>query len=201
MQENLYRSRALLYRRILCRVLEPASFHSFQKDRRFVATGIGDNRLAAWREEPRYEVSEGGGVLALVENIRSDNQVEGPQTPYVRFAPVEAGDLRFQIKVRAGIEGCEIEGGPVVVCREHSCAAGECRNGGKPDTAPQLDGVPAPQIAPGEVTSQGEGARPEFGPVREPLVAVEVVFVDQVVRRDGMRDAVSRAPGLDRGFG
>jgi hypothetical protein len=51
------------------------------------------------------------------------------------------------------------------------------------------------------VTRQGEGARPEFGPVREPLVAVEVFFIDQVVRTDGMGDAVSPVPDLDRGFG
>jgi hypothetical protein len=32
------------------------------------------------------------------------------------------------------------------------------------------------------VTGQREAARPEFGPVREPLIAVEVFLVDQVVR-------------------
>ena len=48
---------------------------------------------------------------------------------------------------------------------------------------------------------QGEGARPEFGPVREPLVAVEVLLVDKVVRTYGMGDAVCLAPDLDRGFG
>ena len=38
-----------------------------------------------------------------------------------------------------------------------------------------------------EVTRQCDGAGPEFGPVREPFVAVEVFLVDQVVqrRRDG----------------
>ena len=51
------------------------------------------------------------------------------------------------------------------------------------------------------MTSEDEGARPEFGPVREPLVAVEVFLVDQVVRRDGMRDEIGPVPDLDGGLG
>ena len=48
---------------------------------------------------------------------------------------------------------------------------------------------------------QGERAGPEFGPVREPLIAVEVFLADQVVSGDGMGDAVCPAPGLDNRFG
>jgi len=88
-----------------------------------------------------------------------------------------------------------------VVGREYPRAAGEREHGGQPDAAPQLDGADAGKVAFREVTGQREGARPEFGPVREPLITVEVFFVDQVVSGDGMGDAVSPAPDLDRGFG
>ena len=47
------------------------------------------------------------------------------------------------------------------------------------------------------MAGQGEGAGPEFRPVGQPLVAVEVFLVDQVVRRYGMREAVRDAAYLD----
>jgi hypothetical protein len=86
------------------------------------------------------------------------------------------------VKVRAGIVGCEIEGGLVVVCSKDFGTLGEREYGGQPDAAPQLDGVSTRKVAFREVTGQREAARPEFGPVREPLIAVEVFLVDQVVR-------------------
>jgi hypothetical protein len=59
---------------------------------------------------------------------------------------------------------------------------GERENGGQPDAAPQLDGVSTRKVVFREVTGQREAAWPQFGPVREPLIAVEVFLVDQVVR-------------------
>jgi len=106
-------------------VLETLLLHLLQEDRRFVAAGVGDDRFAAGRKELRYEVRQGGGVIALVEDVRREDQVEGPLPPYVRLAPVEDGDLWFQTQVRAGIIGGEVEGGLVVVCREDFGAAVE----------------------------------------------------------------------------
>ena len=125
----------------------PRSLHSFQEDRRFVAAGVGEDRLATGREELRYEISQSSGVLALVEDVGGENQVEGPDTLYVRFAPVEGGDIRFQVQVRAGVVGGKVEGGLVMVCREYSCAAGERQDGGQPDTAPKLDGTVSRKVA------------------------------------------------------
>ena len=51
------------------------------------------------------------------------------------------------------------------------------------------------------MAGQREGARPELGPVGEPLVAVEFLFVDQVVSRDGVRDAVFLVPDPGDRFG
>jgi len=199
-QEHHYLSRNYLYRHFLCHVLETLLLHSFQKVWRFVAAGVGDNRLTASRKELRHEGGQGSGVLALVEDIRGDDQVEGPDALWVRFAPVEGGDLRFQIQVRAGVVDRKVEGGLVMVCGEYSCAADERQDGRQSDTAPQLDGLDTSEFACREMTSQGEGARPEFGPVRETLVTVEVFLVDQFVRRDGMRDMVRTSPDLDRGL-
>ena len=93
--------------------------------------------------------------------------------------------------------GGEIQGGLVVVRGEYPGAAGEGDDGGEPDATPQFDGVDTSEVACREVAGQGEGAGPEFRPVRKPLVAVEVFLVDQIVRRDGMRDAVRDAAYLD----
>ena len=200
MQEHLHSSRALLDCGLFHRDFEPAFLHSFQKDRRFVAAGVGEDRLAAGRQELRYEIGEGGGVLALVQYICGEYQIEGPETLQARFAPVEGGDLRFQVQVRAGIVDRKVEGGLVVVGREHARAPGQRQDGRQSDAAPQLDGVGARKVASCKVACQSEGTGPEFCPVGEPFVAVEVVFVDQVVRRDGMYDAVPSSPELEGGF-
>ena len=191
----------MLDRSLLRGILESQVLHGLQEDRRFVTAGVGEDRLATWRQEFRYEVSEDRGVLTLVEDIRGENEVEHPDTLCVRFAPVEKGRIRFPVQVRDGVVGGKVEGSIVMVCRQYSCAAGEREDCGQPDAAPKLDGAGTLKVAFREVTRQGEGARPEFGPVREPLVAVEVFFIDQVVRTDGMSDAVSPVPDLDRGFG
>jgi hypothetical protein len=200
-QENLHPTRGLLDDDLFRCILEPVSLHSFKKDRRFVTAGIGEDRLTAGREQLWYEVGEGSSVLTLVEDVRGEDQVVGSNTPCIRFAPVQNCDFRFSAEVRAGIVGCEIEGGLVVVCSEDFGALVEREYGGQPDAAPQLDGVSTRKVAFREVTGQREAARPEFGPVREPLIAVEVFLVDQVVRRDGVGYAVCPVPDLDRGFG
>jgi hypothetical protein len=199
-QEHLHLTRALLYRRFHCHVFEALFLHLPEEDRRFVTAGVGNGRFATGREQLRHEVSEGGGVLALVEDVCGEDEIEGTDTPYVRFAPVEDGDLWYQTQVRAGIVGSEVEGGLVVVRSKDICAAGEGEDGREPDAASELNGPQTSKVAFGEVTRQGEGAGPEFGPVGEPFVAVEVVLVDQVVRRDGMDDTVRAAPDTYRRF-
>ena len=159
-QEHLHRSRRLLDGDLLRYILETESLHSFQKDRRFVAAGVGEDRLASGRKQLRYEVSEGRGVLTLVENVRGKDQVEDTNTRYVRPAPVESGDLRLQTQVRTGIIGREVEGGLVVVRSKDFGALGECKYGGQPDAAPQLDNARTPKIACGEVACQRDGAGP-----------------------------------------
>jgi len=200
-KEHLHASRALLDGGLFRRVHEPESLHSFQEDRGFGTAGVGEDRLAAGREQFRYEVGEGGGVLALVEDVRGENQIEGPKILCFWFAPVEQDRIRFKVQIRADIVGRKVDGGLVVVCRAYPRAAGEREHGGQPNAAPQLDGAGTGKVAFREVTGQGEGAGPEFGPVREPLLAVEVFLVDQVVRADGMGNAVCPATDLDRGFG
>ena len=201
MQEHLYLPRGLIHCQLLRRILETQFLYCLEEDRRFVAAGVGEDRLAAGCEELRREIREGGGVLAFVENVGGENEVEGTYTLDVRFAPVEENRLGLQAKVRAGVVGREVEGGLVVVCRENFRAAGEGGDGWKSDTASQLNGTGTGEVAGTEVTSQGEGARPEFGPVREALVAVEVFLVDQVVSGDGMLNEIGPVPDFDGGLG
>ncbi len=95
----------------------------------------------------------------------------------------------------------EVEGGLVVVRRQYRRAAGQRDDGGKADAATEFDGADAGKFAFRELARQGEGARPQLGPVWEPLVAVEFLFVDQVVSRDGVRDAVCLIPDPNDRFG
>jgi hypothetical protein len=141
-------------------MLEPVSLHGFQKDRRFVTAGVGKDRLAAWREQLRYEISESNCVLTLVEDVRGEDQIERPDTLYVRFAPIENRDLRVLIQVSASVVGREVEGGLVVIRSEDFGAPGEHEYGGQPDAAPQLDGAGTGNIAFREVARQGDGAGP-----------------------------------------
>lgn len=201
MQEYLHVFRASFNHHILRKILKPVSLHRPQKVRRFVAAGVGEERLSAWREELRYQVGEGLGVLAFVEHVGGENEVESSDTPDVRRAPVEEGRIWLPTQVLTGIVGGEIEGGLVVVCRQYRRAAGERDDGGQTDAAPEFDGAGTSKVALRDVARQGEGARPQLGPVGEPLIAVEFLFVDQVVRRDGVRDAVCLVPDPRNRFG
>jgi hypothetical protein len=147
MQEHLHSSRALLDRGLFRHVLEPEFLHSFQEHWRFVAAGVGEDRLAAGREELRYENSKGSGVLTFVEDIRGEDQVEGPETLHARFAPLEGRHLRFQIQVRAGVVDRKVEGSLVVIGSEYARAPGQRQDGRQSDAAPQLDGVGTRKVA------------------------------------------------------
>jgi hypothetical protein len=94
----------------------------------------------------------------------------------------------------------EVEGGIIVVRREYMRPAREGDDAGKPDAASELDGSPAGEVLAREAPRQGDRARPELGPVREPLVPLEILFVYQGVGRGGMEDAVGLFPDLDGGF-
>jgi len=94
----------------------------------------------------------------------------------------------------------EVEGGFVVVGREDFRATREGGDGGEPDAAAELDGAPAGQVFAREEAGQGDRARPQLGPVREPLVALEISLVYEGVGRGGVQDAVGSIPDLDDGF-
>jgi hypothetical protein len=97
--------------------------------------------------------------------------------------------------------GGEVEGGLVVVRREDSGAAREGGASREPDAAPELDDSSAGQVLARQILCQGDRARPQLGPVRQPLVAVEVCVVDQGVSRSGMQDPIGSVSDLDEGFG
>ncbi len=48
---------------------------------------------------------------------------------------------------------------------EYRCAVGERDDGGQPDAAPEFDGAGIRKVPFRELARQGEGARPELGPV------------------------------------
>ena len=194
MQEHLHAFRALVGHRIFNNVLEPVFLHRLQKDRRLVAAGVGEDRLSPWREKPRYKAGEGPGILAFVEYVGGQDEVESPDTADLGRAPVEEHRVRLPTEIGTRVVDGEVEGGFVVVRSQYRRAAGKRDDGGKADAAPEFDGAGAGKVALREVARERQGARPQLGPVGEPLVAVEFLFVDQVVSRDGVRDAVRVAP-------
>ena len=94
----------------------------------------------------------------------------------------------------------EVEGGFVVVGRENACTACEGGDSGEPDATAELDGAPVGQVFTREESGQGDRARPELGPVGEPLVALEISLVYEGVGRGGVQDAVGFVYDLDDGF-
>jgi hypothetical protein len=177
---------------------KPFLRHQIEKQRRVLAPGVGEDGVAAGREQPGHEISEGRNAPPLVEHVGGEDEIEGPEA--LRRVPVEEGGPRLPSQVRPGVVDGEIEGCLVVVGRENSRAAREGDDAGKPDAASELDGSPAAEVLVREVPRQGDRARPELGPVREPLVALEFFLVYEGVGRGGMEDAVSLFPDLDRCF-
>ncbi len=60
--------------------------------------------------------------------------------------------------------------------------------------------MPPGQIFPRKIARQGYRARPELGPVREPLVAREILLVYQGLRRGWVQNAVGVVSYLDKGL-
>src|SRR5829696_3517422 len=150
----------MLYGDLLRPIFETLLLYRPKEDRRFVTARIGEDRLTAGREQLWYEVGEGGCVLTLVEDVRGEDQVESSHTRYVRLAPVEKRDLRFLVQVGAGVVGCELKSGLIVVRSKDIGALVEREYGGQPDAAPQLDNACIPKISFREVARQRDGARP-----------------------------------------
>ncbi len=193
-------SPALLHHYALRRVLEPPLPHQLEEQRRVLAPGVSEDGLAARREQRGNDIREGRSAPPLVEHVGGENQVEGPEPLQVGRVPVEECGLRFPAQVRPGVVDSEVEGGFIVVGRENSCATREGGQGGEPDAAAELDGAPAGQVSARERAGQGDRARPELGPVGEPLVALEISFVYEGVGRGGVQDAVGFVYDLDDGF-
>ena len=146
------------------------------------------------------EIREGRNAPSLVEHVGGEDEVEGPEPLHVGRVPVEERGLRFPAQVRPGVVDREVEGGFVVVGRENFCAAREGGDGGEPDAAAELDGAPAGQVSARERAGQGDRARPELGPVGEPLVALEISLVYEGVGRGGVQYAVGFVYDLNDGF-
>ena len=200
MDQNPHSLSALLHFHDLRRVLESTVSHPLQEHRCVVAPGVGENGLAARSEQLGDEVRQGRDAPGLVEHVGGEDEVEGSGVHRRGRVPVEERGLRLLAQVRPGVVEGEVEGGPVVVGRENLCAASEGRDGGEPDAAAELDGAPAGKVLLRQKSRQGDRARPELGPVREPLVALEISFVYERVGRGGVQDAVGSVPDLDDGL-
>jgi hypothetical protein len=191
---------ALLHQLVLRCVFESPLLHQLEKQRRILAPGVGEDGLAVRCEQRRDEIREGRGVSPLVEYVGGEDEIESSETFRIRRVPVEECGLRFTPQVRPGVVGGKIEGGLVVVGRETFGAASEGDDGREPDTTAELDGTLAGQVFVRQILRQGDSARPELCPVRQPFVTLEVPLVQEGVRRGGVEDGVGPFSDLDEGF-
>ncbi len=200
MHQDCYLPPDLLHSHLLCGLFESPLLHQLEKERRILAPGVGEDGLAAGLEQVGDQAREGESVPPLVEYVGGEDEVEGSESLRIRRVPVEEGGLRLEIQVRHDVVGCEIEGSLVVVRRGNRGAAREGDDAREPYAAAELDGALAGQVLLRQVPRQGDRARPELGPVREPLVALEVLLIQEGVSRDGVEDTVGPVPDFDEGL-
>ena len=183
--------------RLLRRDPKAFSLHLNQKLGRGLATRVGDQGRGTRLQQPRDQAGEQRYVPALVKHVRGVHEVEGAlQLPELRGAPVEQASLGLASEVRPRVVGREVEGGLVVVRRQRSGGAFERSNARETDTAAQLDRPLARKVFAVEASGEGRGARPELRPVRQALVAGELLFVEEGIGGDGMDDGVGLLPNL-----
>jgi hypothetical protein len=194
-------SPTLFHPHLLRRDLEPLLPHQLEKGGRLPALRVGEESLATGCEQPGGEIRECRSVHSLVEHVGGESEVEGPEVLRLRRVPVEERGSRRPTQVRPGVVDREVQGCFVVIGSEDLRAAREGCDGRESDAAAELDGTPAGQILAREVSRQGDRARPELGPVREPLVALEISIVYEGVGGGGVQDAVTFISDLYDGLG
>ena len=157
---------------------------------------VGDQRLAARREEAGEQGGEGHPVALLVEQVGAHHEVVGGGVGQGRrwVGPVDQHGRH----VHARLGGVGVDEGqrlPVPVGRQRLGAAERGDDRGEADAAAQLDHPAAGEVAAGELAREDPGAGPELRPVGQPLVARVVVLVDQVLRtRRGWATETGQAP-------
>ena len=201
MQEHLHLRSVLANQVFFRREPEAQIIHSLYKCRGARPAGVGEEDLASSREESRHQSSQHRRVTRLVEHVRRENEVESPEGLRLRRAPVEEGGVEVMSGVQTSIVGDEVQSGLVVIRREDPRASCKCHHRREPDAAAEFDGSNAREVFAREAAGEGDRARPELGPVREPLVALEVLLVDEGVGGGGVNDAIGLRADRDGGLG
>jgi hypothetical protein len=131
--------------------------------------------------EPRQELGELLGVARLVEEIGAEDEVPRRRAEErLGLAPADAGDTHRRA-VPLGVAAEELDRVLGPVGREHLRAAERDRQRRQAEAAAELDDALPVQLEAGDVTREGEPARPELGPVGEKLLLVERRFVDELL--------------------
>ena len=140
---------------------------------------IGDEDLSA---ELRQELEQLPRVPFLVEKIRSEDELPR-RLPQQRLWRVPAHALHAKsdaVPFRVGAQErdrviCPIGG-------EHLCAAQRGRERRKPEAGAELEHALVAHVERRYDLRKCDAAAPELGPVRQELVLVERILVDQLVR-------------------
>lgn len=202
MQEYFYLPPVLLHDVIFRVDPEAQLLHSLYESRRIRPARVGEEDLASGRQEVWYQSGQYRRVAGLVEHVSRDHEVETPEGIHVyRLVPVEEGDGEVPAGIQPRVVGGEVQGGLVVVGREDLRASCKSHHRRKTDAAAELDGADIREVSSREAAGQRDRARPELGPVREPLVALEVLLVDEGVGDGGVEDPVGLSARFDGGLG
>ena len=201
-QEDRDRSAVRRHEKLFRRGAKAPLSHRLQKRRGILATGVGDQYLAAGCEEGGDQGRERRDVPLLIEHVGSEDEIEGTDAFDMRRVPVEEPRTGLAPEVREGVVAGEVEGGRVVVGDRDPGPVIEGGHAWEPDAAAEFDDAPAREaLSAGDPTRERHGARPQVRPVGEPLVPGELLLVYERVGRDGVRYAVGRVPDLDGGLG
>ena len=141
--------------------------------------------------EPRQELEQLRGIPFLVEEIRAEHELPRrlaeQRLRIVPANPFHAEPDAVPFRVGPQERDCVVR----PVCREHARAAKSRRERRKPEPCTELEHAPAAKVERRYDLRERDAARPELRPVRQELVLVEGLFVDELVgvRRPQERDA------------
>lgn len=188
------------------RASESPLVHLFDEEFGSGAARVGEKEFAIWRKKFRDEVCEIPGVGPLIQNIRREHDIERSKTFEFRVSPVEVGGFQVLSGVRfdvcLGVVRGEIQRARIVVGGDgFVSSAFERGDARESDAAPEFDGSLSVEAHLRDVFRQRERARPQVGPVRDALVFLELLLVEEGVGGGGVGYVIKFPSGLDDGLG
>ncbi len=165
------------------------------------AARVGDEHLAGLHHHVGEQTGERLHVSLLVENVCREHEIEtraaqgGGVTPVEQFG-LDVGTVAFRVR----LDEADGFGGPIAGNDAPTCERRGDR--GESEATAELEHGQAGEIARGDVSSERDAGWPCLGPVRQELLVIERVLVEQRLGISWPLDAqrpCSDLDGLDDG--